>query len=414
MLEACGLKGHRIGGASISPRHANFIENEGGATSADAIALMAEARRRVHERFGVGLEHEVSSSGRWPYRRWRSSAARPRRARPPSPARLVRHNSRLPRPPLSPKRARGSAARRSAAPRSSAGAPRRCSARRRRRPGAAEPDVAARRLRALRLRRRRIRGSARDGRLRRRLGHGQGRAACRRATGREGAAAAARRELAEGRGADMSRSAWRACPRSPRPTSTVPSRTPSSSPPAPSALSPCCEAARRHGCSPRAARVLRQLPLRARRNLPRVWVGGNASPTIGATLGDTRAVAPPARSHRSRGAVPRPRLVGVRRGRTADVGARGGPGAPPRRHGRPEAEARDCPARCWSGSVRRPRRVPRRQRSGASGLLSTLKSKVEVEGETVQNYSICVDSAGDRPVPCRRRSVPRRAAPTST
>jgi cell division protein FtsQ len=36
------------------------------------------------------------------------------------------------------------------------------------------------------------------------------------------------------------------------------------------------------------ARVLRQLPLRARRNLPRVWVGGNASPTIGATLGDTK------------------------------------------------------------------------------------------------------------------------------
>src|SRR6266581_2910006 len=57
MLEACGLKGHRIGGAQISPRHANFIENAGGATSAEAIALMAEARRRVHERFGLELEH---------------------------------------------------------------------------------------------------------------------------------------------------------------------------------------------------------------------------------------------------------------------------------------------------------------------------------------------------------------------
>jgi UDP-N-acetylmuramate dehydrogenase len=46
MLEACGLKGHRIGGAQISPMHANFIENAGGARSADAVALMTEARRR--------------------------------------------------------------------------------------------------------------------------------------------------------------------------------------------------------------------------------------------------------------------------------------------------------------------------------------------------------------------------------
>jgi UDP-N-acetylmuramate dehydrogenase len=59
MLEQCGLKAHRIGGAMISPLHANFIENAGGATSADAIALMAEARRRARESFGVTLEHEV-------------------------------------------------------------------------------------------------------------------------------------------------------------------------------------------------------------------------------------------------------------------------------------------------------------------------------------------------------------------
>jgi UDP-N-acetylmuramate dehydrogenase len=59
MLEACGLKGHAIGGAVISPRHANFIENSGTATSADALALMAEARRRALEEFGVVLEHEV-------------------------------------------------------------------------------------------------------------------------------------------------------------------------------------------------------------------------------------------------------------------------------------------------------------------------------------------------------------------
>jgi UDP-N-acetylenolpyruvoylglucosamine reductase len=63
MLEACGLKGHRIGGAQISPRHANFIENADGARSADAIALMAEARRRASEQFGVELEHEVEFLG---------------------------------------------------------------------------------------------------------------------------------------------------------------------------------------------------------------------------------------------------------------------------------------------------------------------------------------------------------------
>jgi UDP-N-acetylmuramate dehydrogenase len=63
MLEACGLKGHRIGGAQISPKHANFIENADDAATADAIALMAEARRRAHERFGVRLEHEVEFLG---------------------------------------------------------------------------------------------------------------------------------------------------------------------------------------------------------------------------------------------------------------------------------------------------------------------------------------------------------------
>jgi UDP-N-acetylmuramate dehydrogenase len=63
MLEACGLKGHRIGGAQISPRHANFIENADGARAADAIALMAEARRRALEQFGVELVHEVELLG---------------------------------------------------------------------------------------------------------------------------------------------------------------------------------------------------------------------------------------------------------------------------------------------------------------------------------------------------------------
>ena len=63
MLEACGLKGHRCGGAQISPKHANFIENADGATTADALALMAEARRRAHEQLGVRLQHEVEFLG---------------------------------------------------------------------------------------------------------------------------------------------------------------------------------------------------------------------------------------------------------------------------------------------------------------------------------------------------------------
>jgi UDP-N-acetylmuramate dehydrogenase len=48
---------------SVSPRHANFIENTGSATTADCIAVMAEARRRVREQFGVELEHEVQFLG---------------------------------------------------------------------------------------------------------------------------------------------------------------------------------------------------------------------------------------------------------------------------------------------------------------------------------------------------------------
>ena len=63
LLEACGLKGHAVGGAVISPKHANFIENAGGATTADALALIAEARRRAREQFGVELEHEVQLLG---------------------------------------------------------------------------------------------------------------------------------------------------------------------------------------------------------------------------------------------------------------------------------------------------------------------------------------------------------------
>ena len=63
LLDACGLRGHAIGGARISPKHANFIENAGNATTADALALIAEARRRAYARFGVVLEPEVQLLG---------------------------------------------------------------------------------------------------------------------------------------------------------------------------------------------------------------------------------------------------------------------------------------------------------------------------------------------------------------
>jgi UDP-N-acetylenolpyruvoylglucosamine reductase len=68
LLEAAGCQGLQVGGARFSPKHANFVENVGDATTADVLALMAEGRRRVHERFGVALEPEVQVLGRveWP------------------------------------------------------------------------------------------------------------------------------------------------------------------------------------------------------------------------------------------------------------------------------------------------------------------------------------------------------------
>jgi len=59
LIEACGLKGLRRGGACISDMHANFIMNEGGATSGDILWLMARAKAAVKERFGITLEEEV-------------------------------------------------------------------------------------------------------------------------------------------------------------------------------------------------------------------------------------------------------------------------------------------------------------------------------------------------------------------
>jgi len=66
LIDACGLKGLRIGGAQVSPKHANFIVNLGGASANDVLALMAEMRDRVQERFGIELEPEIRVIGRAP------------------------------------------------------------------------------------------------------------------------------------------------------------------------------------------------------------------------------------------------------------------------------------------------------------------------------------------------------------
>ena len=63
LIEAARLKGTQIGKAQLSPRHANFIVNLGGARAGDILALIALARRTVHERFGIELELEIEVRG---------------------------------------------------------------------------------------------------------------------------------------------------------------------------------------------------------------------------------------------------------------------------------------------------------------------------------------------------------------
>jgi UDP-N-acetylmuramate dehydrogenase len=63
LIEACGLKGHRVGGAHVSTQHANFILTEEGATAADVESLIARIQAVVRERAGVTLEPEVRIVG---------------------------------------------------------------------------------------------------------------------------------------------------------------------------------------------------------------------------------------------------------------------------------------------------------------------------------------------------------------
>jgi UDP-N-acetylmuramate dehydrogenase len=65
LIEAAGLKGTRVGGAQVSPMHANYFVNTGSATAADVRALIERAQQEVEQKYGVLLEPEVKLIGRW-------------------------------------------------------------------------------------------------------------------------------------------------------------------------------------------------------------------------------------------------------------------------------------------------------------------------------------------------------------
>lgn len=65
LIDKAGLKGYSIGGAQVSPKHANFIVNLGTASASDTWSLMMEVKDTVENKFGVSLETEVVRMGRW-------------------------------------------------------------------------------------------------------------------------------------------------------------------------------------------------------------------------------------------------------------------------------------------------------------------------------------------------------------
>lgn len=66
LIEACGLKGYTVGGAQVSPKHANFVVNLGQATASDIDAVIRHAQAEVERQFGVRLQREVQYAGEWP------------------------------------------------------------------------------------------------------------------------------------------------------------------------------------------------------------------------------------------------------------------------------------------------------------------------------------------------------------
>jgi UDP-N-acetylmuramate dehydrogenase len=65
LIETCGLKGHTIGSAQVSPVHANFFINVGNATASDYYALIRHVQATVHHKTGIELELEVELVGEW-------------------------------------------------------------------------------------------------------------------------------------------------------------------------------------------------------------------------------------------------------------------------------------------------------------------------------------------------------------
>jgi UDP-N-acetylmuramate dehydrogenase len=65
LIEAAGLKGHRLGSARVSEKHANFLVTDRGGSAADVRALGELVRRTVADRFGVELRYEIEFVGDW-------------------------------------------------------------------------------------------------------------------------------------------------------------------------------------------------------------------------------------------------------------------------------------------------------------------------------------------------------------
>ena len=65
LIDHAGLKGRRVGGAEISPKHANFVMNTGGATAADVRALIDQVQEKVWAAFAQRLEPEIEFLGDW-------------------------------------------------------------------------------------------------------------------------------------------------------------------------------------------------------------------------------------------------------------------------------------------------------------------------------------------------------------
>ena len=63
MIDQCGLKGFRVGGASVSEKHSGFVINDRGASASDILTLMRHIQDTVEQRFGVRLEPEVRIVG---------------------------------------------------------------------------------------------------------------------------------------------------------------------------------------------------------------------------------------------------------------------------------------------------------------------------------------------------------------